>query len=557
MENSKHKRLTSKGGGLEFSQEFFSHIYDNKRLREYLCLFDLLKEGILFLDRNFNILYANTFIGKLSGYRNNNIPGMNFMDLMSGVRNVNRNTALSNLKNKGVWNIETNFRNKSGTLKYVCLSFHFINNADVKPSVIFCVCTDTTELKTAIDLLNKRNNLLDLLNDVIKHTNRSMDLKSSITYAIDKVCRYTAWEIGHCYLLVNDALKSTGIWNSNFNRKYRSFKNYTEKESYIAEKGLPRKCLQRAKPILYDLNKLKNDFPFVRFDYIRKLGLKSGVWLPVLINKKVTGVIEFFSSSEIRSDNEILNGLKNICLELGNLKDRIETINGIKINEKLAALGRFSVGIAHEIRNPLANISALSQLLLKNENNDKKKQYLIYILENIQIANNTITDLLNNVSSEEVSLSKVNFRIFIDKILDKTKPRFAKRKIKVLKNISLNLPEIFIDEIKIENAIMNFLTNAMDSMPAGGNIKFKVLKLKQKDYITISITDCGIGIPEENMGKIFEPFFTTKHSGTGLGMGLALQAIKSHGGKLNIKSKPGTGTAIEIKIPVKKEITGE
>jgi len=557
MENSKHKRMTSKGCGLEFSQEFFNHIYDKKWLREYLCLFDLLQEGILFLDRNFNILYANAFFGKLSGYRNNNIPGRNFADLMSGVKHVNRNTVLSNLRNNGFWNIETNFRNKSGTLKYAYLSFHFINNAGSKPPVIFCVCTDMTELKTAIDLLNKRNNLLDLLNDVIKHTNRSMDLKSSITYAIDKVCRYTAWDIGHCYLLVNDTLKSTGIWNSNLKRKYTSFRNYTERESYITEKGLPRKCLQREKPILYDLNKLKNDFPFLRFDYIRNLGLKSGVWLPVLINKKVTGVIEFFSNSEIRSDNEILNGLKNICLELGNLKDRIETINGIKINEKLAALGRFSIGIAHEIRNPLANISALSQLLLKNENNDKKKQYLIYILENIQIANNTITDLLNNVSSEELSLSKANIRTFIDKILDKTKPRFIKRKIIVVKSISTNLPLIYIDEIKIENAIMNFLTNAMDSMPAGGSIKFKVFKLKRDDNITISISDSGTGIPEENMGKIFEPFFTTKHSGTGLGMGLALQAIESHGGKLNIKSKPGAGTAIEIKIPVKKKPENE
>jgi len=556
----KYKTLTGvigDEGVREFPYGLFYPSGNSKDLRDYLKFFELLKEGIFIINNKFEILYSNTFFCNLSGYGKNEIAGKKLTELITADKPLNKTEVLRYLTGYGMWNKETGIRNKYGTLKYVGLSFHSLYYRNRNQRLIFCVCTDTTELKTAIDLLNKRNDLLDLLNDVIKQTNRSMDLKSSVTYAIDKVCQYTMWEIGHCFLVVNDKLVSTGIWNSDLNRKYSAFKKYTERESYIPEKGMPRKCFQRAKPLLYDLNKLKKGYPFIRFDYIRKYGLISGVWLPVLINKKVTGVIEFFSSSHIGSDNEILYGLKNICLELGNLKERIETINGIKINEKLAALGRFSVGIAHEIRNPLANISALSQLLLKNENNEKKKLYLNYIFENIQIANNTITDLLSNVSSDELLLSEVDIRNFIEKILSKTRLRFYKRKIQVLKSISSVLPPVYIDEIKMENAIMNFLTNALDSMPSGGRIKFKVHKIKQEDNIAIIIADSGVGIPEENMEKIFEPFFTTKHYGTGLGMGLALQAIKSHGGSLKIKSKQGTGTTIEIKIPLMKENKSE
>jgi two-component system sensor histidine kinase HydH len=222
-------------------------------------------------------------------------------------------------------------------------------------------------------------------------------------------------------------------------------------------------------------------------------------------------------------------------------------------NEKLAALGRFSSGIAHEIRNPLANISALAQLVSKSNIEDEKtKKHLKYILLNSDIANRIIKDLLNFASPEDLVFKPENLAEVIDNILNSIEPRCQESKIFLTKELPHEMPELMLDKVKFENALLNFLSNAIDAMPGGGNLAVKVRNEFIHNEIIIDIIDSGEGISPENLDKIFEPFFTTKQTGTGLGLGLAYQTIKSHFGILNIYSEPGKGTHIEIKLPIKK-----
>ena len=118
------------------------------------------------------------------------------------------------------------------------------------------------------------------------------------------------------------------------------------------------------------------------------------------------------------------------------------------------------------------------------------------------------------------------------------------------KSIDPGLPGIKADRMKLENALMNFLSNAIEAMPDGGNLFVNAEMSKMKEELIIDIVDSGQGIPPENLDKIFEPFFTTKESGTGLGLGLAYQTIKSHHGILNIDSEPGKGTHVQIRLPI-------
>lgn len=222
-------------------------------------------------------------------------------------------------------------------------------------------------------------------------------------------------------------------------------------------------------------------------------------------------------------------------------------------SEKLAALGRFSSGIAHEIRNPLANISALAQLLEKSKIEDEKmKKHLKYILVNSDIANKIIKDLLNFASPEDLVYDDFPASELLENTMNSIEARCIDKQIALSKDIPDELPVLHADKVKLENAMLNFISNAIDAIEGGGNITVKAREDKINHQVIIDIIDSGKGIPPENLDKIFEPFFTTKETGTGLGLGLAYQYIKSHNGILNIASYPGKGTHVEIKLPVSK-----
>ncbi|CAN5480926.1 hypothetical protein BH10BAC5_BH10BAC5_26210 [soil metagenome] len=257
--------------------------------------------------------------------------------------------------------------------------------------------------------------------------------------------------------------------------------------------------------------------------------------------RRVYGTVQDITEISIKEQELILSNKK--------LKEaQAELVH----NEKLAVLGRFSSGIAHEIRNPLANISALAQLLLKAPLDEKMKKHLSYIMINTDIANNIIKDLLNYASPDFNEFKKVNFNSLLDKIKNMVKPRCEKANVELITEFEKNIPYVYVDEKKLESAFFNFISNAIEAMEEGGKLEFLSKFNNTTNEIIVNFIDTGIGISQINMDKILEPFFTTKDTGTGLGMALASQTIKIHNGSLNISSFPGEGTNVEVRLPVNK-----
>jgi len=219
--------------------------------------------------------------------------------------------------------------------------------------------------------------------------------------------------------------------------------------------------------------------------------------------------------------------------------------------EKLALLGKFSSGIAHEIRNPLANIRASAQFCLsKYELDEEIKKHLRIMVRNSENANKIIKDLIDLAKPSEVSLEMGNMADVIHRVYDLIKTRCEKQHVFLHEKISKRLPLILMDEERIEKAFLNFMLNALDSMPKGGKLSITAYPYFDKDEVIINILDTGKGITQENMEKIFHPFFSTKRTGIGLGLCLAEQVISSHRGKLVVNSKAGEGTEIVVKLPI-------
>jgi PAS domain S-box-containing protein len=222
--------------------------------------------------------------------------------------------------------------------------------------------------------------------------------------------------------------------------------------------------------------------------------------------------------------------------------------------EKLALLGKFSSGIAHEIRNPLANIRASAQFCLAQYKLNKEiKKHLGIMLRNSEHANKIIKDLIDLAKPSEVSLKPGRTGEVIKRVCNLVKTRCEKQRVLVHTKVSRRLPSILMDKERMEKAFLNFVLNALDAMPKGGELTIYVYPDFDKDKVIITIQDTGKGIPEEDLDNIFHPFFTTKHTGIGLGLCLADQVISSHKGNLSVASKVGEGTTITIELPIARE----
>ncbi len=233
------------------------------------------------------------------------------------------------------------------------------------------------------------------------------------------------------------------------------------------------------------------------------------------------------------------------------LEDQLRNSNG------LIGIGKLATGIAHELRNPLGNITAAAQFYLsKSKIDDEIKKYLKIILRNSERMDKVIKDLLNLAKPHEVAFTIGSVDKVIDNVCGLVRARLLKQHIQLLKRFAKDLPKVLLDEKLMGEVFLNLILNAIESMPTNGKLTITTHTEYYSDVVIITITDMGIGISEENLIKIFEPFFTTKKDGTGLGLALVQRIIRLHKGNIEVKSKPSYGTEVKIILPLYKEFKG-
>jgi len=229
-------------------------------------------------------------------------------------------------------------------------------------------------------------------------------------------------------------------------------------------------------------------------------------------------------------------------------------------SEKLAALGRFSSGVAHEIKNPLGiilgGLEFLERKLTRVE--PDVKIGVRKIKEATFRANSVVQGLLDFARPSELKTEKVKPEDLIYETLSLLKYKAQLSHVKIETHFSDEELYIDVDRNQMQQVFFNLLANAIEAMPKGGVIKIKTRKMVVTEFsvghrfCVIEITDTGVGITKENIQRLFEPFFTTKkeRKGTGLGLSTARLIVDNHKGTLQIKSKPGRGTTAMVILPL-------
>lgn len=222
--------------------------------------------------------------------------------------------------------------------------------------------------------------------------------------------------------------------------------------------------------------------------------------------------------------------------------------------ERLSALGQLAAGVAHEIRNPLNAISMASQRLKRefmpgDEEKIKEFQILASVIrDEIRRLDGIIEEFLTFSKSRRLELHDYPVREVLQKIVNLIKEEAALKGITIETRYHHEPAIIPMDVDKLQQALLNFVKNAMESISGAGNIIISV-NTAGKDRVSIRVSDNGCGMTSQEIERIFNPEYTTKEKGLGLGLPLAHEIIRGHGGAISVVSQQGGGTTFEIMLP--------
>ncbi len=281
--------------------------------------------------------------------------------------------------------------------------------------------------------------------------------------------------------------------------------------------------------------------------------------------KRLEGALQNIASGgaeelDIDVTNEFVSLSKTFNTAIAAIKQRLltakdsasdEAVRGLERMERLAVLGGISAIIAHEIKNPLASIKGLTQLMAEKADMDSDAiKYTSVMLEEIDRLNKVADNLLYLAKPAKDNHRYYDIKLLLNKAADNAMSA-ANKKIEILKDSDETSVEIWMDSDRLERAFLNLLINAIQATADGGVVKLEVRSnAPGRDMVFIRISNQGSFIPLEDRGKIFEPFYTTKGKGTGLGLAVARHIILSHGGDIKIESNKEETTFI-VELPVK------
>ncbi|AFY55506.1 PAS domain S-box [Rivularia sp. PCC 7116] len=302
-----------------------------------------------------------------------------------------------------------------------------------------------------------------------------------------------------------------------------------------------------------------------QLEEIHQVLLKQNYWKGELhqVTKQGNDIVVFSSWSLVRDEQ---GNPKSMLIVNTDITETKKLEAQFLRAQRLESIGTLSGGIAHDLNNILTPILAISQLLpLKLPKVDEQTQHLFNILEiSAKRGATLVKQVLSFARGVQSDRTPIQVKHIISEIQQFARNTFPKS-IEIQVDLPNNLQLISADTTQIHQVLMNLCVNARDAMPQGGTLSIQAenididenyasmnLDASVGNYVSITVSDTGMGIPPETKMRIFEPFFTTKEQGKGTGLGLSttIGIIKSHGGFINVYSEVGEGTKFQVYLPV-------
>jgi signal transduction histidine kinase len=240
---------------------------------------------------------------------------------------------------------------------------------------------------------------------------------------------------------------------------------------------------------------------------------------------------------------------------IAGLKSKRELEEKLNQSERAAVIGRLTQSVAHEIRNPL-NVINLSIDHVSSryapEDEARRQQFtriLSSIKDEIARLKHLVNDLLNYGRPAQLTVQPVDLRTLVEETITLVRPQADDQGVEITVEEGVGPTEVQGDRERLKSCLSNIAINALQAMPAGGRLTASVHRLD--GTVEVSISDTGVGISKDAIGKVFEPYYSTKKSGFGLGLAVTKKIVEDHRGTILVESEPDSGTTFIVKLPAK------
>jgi PAS domain S-box-containing protein len=232
--------------------------------------------------------------------------------------------------------------------------------------------------------------------------------------------------------------------------------------------------------------------------------------------------------------------------------DSLESIGTqLQVSERLAAMGRITAGVAHEVKNPLNSMRLWLENLkesLSSDSDGAARQAVQVLDKEIDRLDQVVKRFLDFTRPMDVRLEATQLAVLLREVLEIAKPQLQKSHIQLAQLLPIDVPEVYVDRALLKQAVLNLVLNAAEAMPNGGQLRLVLSRRGEMAEITVG--DTGKGIPPENQQKIFQLFFTTRPGGSGIGLASTFRIVQLHNGSIDFTSEVGRGTTFRIELPL-------
>ena len=404
-------------------------------------------------------------------------------------------------------------------------------------------------LKATHNELERMVSEITRLYEMEKLISNTIDLESVFQIVLSESRKASIADIGVLSLLddTRDNFVSTSVSG-------QAVKTIWKKNTPVGKGIIVKATEERESFYLNDIDNSADIQPV--FFYSAEYEIKNILCLPLILNDSVVGVFELINKCDgkLPFTDIDLNLSSIMASQAVKAIERSRIISEVVTDGKLSAVGAMASGVIHDMRSPMNIIKSLLQFLREDSTTNEEKENFFNLIDNeINRFCRMTEDVMDFASGETliINCEQITTESFLERIsaILRNDPNFENIEYKTE---IISVPEIYVDQDRMERVVLNLAFNARDAMHQGGKLGIRILRKEGGKEVIIEVEDSGHGIPAEIADKIFDPFCTHgKKGGTGLGLSLAKKIVDDHNGSIVVKSAQNRGTRFSITLPAR------